>query len=96
MPFKPTGHGHIFESSGTWHTRFYVNVRGIQVQKSQRLCPKDATHPSKESVEQLAAEVVKAAQGQAKLQNEAFTMGKCPTCGRFTKSHGVATSTGGN
>ena len=83
MPLK-TGHGHIFESSGAWHARFFIGVKGKRIQKSVRLCTKDAEHPTKESVIPIAAEVVKREQTHAALQQQTKVTGKCPTCGRFT------------
>ena len=85
MARRETGYGYIFEHSGAWHTRFTVGVRGSRAQKSLRVCAKDDLHPSKESVVQLATDIVKQAQAHAANQEQTFTTGKCPTCGRFTK-----------
>lgn len=85
MSKQSTGHGYLFESSGSFHTRFYIRIKGKRVQKSVRVCSKDAEHTSKESVIDLATEIVKQAQDHAANQEQTFITGKCPTCGRFTK-----------
>jgi hypothetical protein len=86
MSNRPTGHGHIYAASGAWHTRFYIPVKGERVSKSLRICTKNDHHPSKESVVQLATDLVTQAQAHAKNQEQTYTTGKCPTCGRFTKA----------
>jgi hypothetical protein len=82
---KQTGHGHIYEAFGAWHARFTIGVKGERVQKSLRICTKDADHPSQESVVQLATDLVKQAQAHAKDKEQIRNTGNCPTCGRFTK-----------
>jgi hypothetical protein len=85
MSAKPTGHGYIFVASGAWHTRFNIRVKGKRVAKCVRICTKDAEHGTKESVLQLAKDIVKQAQAHATNQEQTFLTAKCPTCGRFTK-----------
>jgi hypothetical protein len=87
MSARSTGHGHIYEASGAWHTRFNIRVNGERVQKSLRVFTKDAEHAAKDSpsVVQLAADLVKQAQAHANNQQHIRETGKCPTCGRFTK-----------
>ena len=76
---KPaTGHGHIFEANGAWHTRFTIGVKGKRVQKSLRICTKDAEHATKESVVLLATELVKQAQALATDKEQISTLGIVP------------------
>lgn len=83
---KPaTGYGHLFEANGAWHTRFTIGVKGKRVQKSLRICTKDAEHATKETVIQLATDLVKQAQALATDREQIFNTGNCPTCGRYTR-----------
>jgi hypothetical protein len=87
MSARSTGHGHIYEAFGAWHTRFNIRVKGVRVQKSLRICTKDDEHAAKDSpsVVLLAANLVRQAQEHANNQQQIRVTGKCPTCGRFTK-----------
>ena len=88
---RATGHGYIHEAFGVWHTRFNIRVKGERVQKSLRVCTKDAEHGTKDSpsVVQRAANIVKQAQAHATNQEQTYKTGKCPTCGRFIQGKEV-------
>ena len=85
-----TGHGYVFEANGAWHARFYIRVKGKLVKKSLRVCTKDTEHPSKESVTDLARNVVEQALALATDREQIYTKGQCPTCGRYTKKEQAA------
>lgn len=87
MSRQATVYGYIFKANGVWHTRFNIRVKGERLQKSARICAVDDEHLTKDSpsVVRLATVIVEQAQAKAKNQEQTYTTGKCPTCGRFTK-----------
>ena len=87
----PSGHGYIYEAAGAFHVRFNTRVKGKRVQRSIRLCTKDAEHPDRHSpsVIALATEAVEKGLTLAADREKIFQTGRCPTCGRLTRKQEV-------